>query len=347
MTSVSSGRPALARRGFIFGSASLTWAVLCGCDQDRRIPAGEARKAHVGFTLATPEGDCSSFRRDLGRVTDLGGDSVRFALDYYDAVQDWDPQHGLVWNPTVLSRYTTAFNLADAAGVSVALMTVNGVEDDDFERYLDIMAEYWGTVSRLFGDRAAVWQVFNEADGMDFQLLTPVQDQDFENYLDRLNAALEVARRSIHTHAPSVSLTTNASGYPVDRDLNDRWVRYFDPIAEQLDILSVDAYPTLDAEAVAAIPGMLQDLSNRFRLPVGVMEFGLQTGVNLYSEEQQTRAITMLLQSLAASVGEYAMVYRLRDNGDVGDDGFGLYTIDGRPKSSVEEVARCIRHNYA
>lgn len=336
----------LGRRSFLFSGVSVATAALTGCTTQWDPMPQPTATPEVGFTLATPRGDCREFREDLHRVIDLGANWVRFAIDYYEAVDGWEPERGLQWNNAVWRCYETAFDLASDAGLSIAFMTVNGVEQPEFSQYIDIMSQYWETLASQFGEGVKVWQVFNEADGMDFQLYTPINDESFAPYMDRLNTALRVARESIHTHARSVSLTTNAAGYPVVPSLEDKWRRYFAPITDQLDILSVDVYPVLDHDAIDSMPGMLQRLAHDVELPVGVMEFGLQTGPDLYTEEQQARALTLVLEALSPSVSRYAMVYRLRDNGAVNDDGFGLYTIDGLPKSSVEEVTECIRNHY-
>lgn len=335
------GPSGISRRAFLLGGAAFTSALLSGGGE-----AAPPRSGKIGFTVSSPQGDGRNFWADLSRIQDLGASWIRFSIDFNDVFDGWDATKRIVWDSRVLSLYDRAFDAVEKAGLSVCFLTVSGITGLNDDDYLDVMETYWNGIAHRYGDRTRVWQVFNEANGVDFMDASSIPRDGYGRYLNRLRTALGVARRAIHARSPGVLVTTNAGGFPVDDAMEAGWVRFFDGISDQLDLLSVDPYPQFHAQKIASIPGRLKRVSRRFHKPIAVAEFGLQTGPGLYTQAQQTSALTGMLETLTTSVIEHAMVYRLRDDGAAGDDGFGIYEIDGTPKASVGPVTKAIARHY-
>lgn len=300
----------------------------------------------IGFTLSPPAGDGAKFRSDLAAVRALGASWVRLPIDFGTAVRDWTDAGRIEFDEVQLSTFDAAFDLIGQAGLSVVFLTVDGVGGLSAEDYLTVMVPYWAGLAARFGSRISVWQVFNEANGRHYLDYSTLTSAGMPEYLRHLAEALESARTAIHAHAPHIAVTTNAGGFPLDGAAVDGWMRYFAGIAGSLDLLSVDPYPQLDKETIASLPHLLSRVGRAFDRPVAVAETGLQTGPGLFSEAQQSTALTSVLSALAGSTARHTMIYRLRDDGAVGDDGFGVLYENGVRKLSFDPVARAIADHY-
>lgn len=326
----------VTRRRALTGAGVLLIAPFVVSDKKPSVPG------RFGFTISAPKPGLTDFARDLGAVVDLGAHWVRFGVVGFQAVQDWTGPDRPVFDEDVLNLYDQAFDLVEARGLSICLLTVDGVPAKrNTTDYLNTMGRYWSALSQRFGKRVALWQVFNEANDSDFRSAGEIED-DWDAYLEQLSDALAVARVSILRHAPRVRMTTNASGYPVDDAKEAQWLKFFAGISSQLDVCTLDLYPVLSEAAIASMPERIGRLSDATKLPVSVGEFGLQTGEGLYSEKQQVESLSRSIEAFSRSRADSAFVYRLRDDGARNDDGFGLYKIDGTPKSSVPDIAESI-----
>lgn len=296
----------------------------------------------IGVTLAPPMGDLDEFDSDLRRVKDLGVDWVRFSIVAEEIVASWSSSDGIRFKNDGLERYRRAFDLVDSRGLKVCLMTVESAPfTEDTDAYLDQMGQYWAKIAGEFGSSVEMWQVFNEADGLDFRTAKGIEGST-QDYYEDLAEALAVAVSVIHRYAPEVAVTTNANGYPVDDTMEERWHAFFSVIGKHLDVLTVNAYPVLSTESIRSLPDRLDRLAGTFDKPVAVGEFGLQTGLKLYTESEQAASLTKTIEAIAESHAYPAFVYRLRNDGADQDDGFGLYEMDGTPKSSLPKVVAAI-----
>lgn len=334
-------RTAITRRRALVGAGLLAlapFAASCRSDSDRT--------GRLGFTVSAPEPGLGEFERDVRAVKDLGAGWVRFGVVGHKVLRTWSDEGRVVFDPDRMALYDEAFDLVESLGLGVCLLTVDGVPtQENTEEYFDTMDQYWSALSERFGSRVSVWQVYNEVSDSDFRTAGPITG-DREAYFADLDEALGVARKSIHAHAPKVKITTSASGYPVDDDREKDWLRFFAGVSRNLDICTINLYPVVSDEAIASLPARLDRLEKSTDRPVSVGEFGLQTGRRLYTEDQQVESLTKSMEAFSRTRAEPVFVYRLRNDGAHNDDGFGLYEIDGTPKSSVPAVSEAIAEWY-
>lgn len=331
----------ITRRRALIGAGLLTMApFVASCGSD-----GGAT-GRIGFTVSAPEPGLEQFERDIRAVKDLGASWVRFGVVGHKVLRSWSDGGRVVIDPERLALYDEAFDLVESLDLEICLLTVDGAPtQENTAEYFDLMDQYWSGLSQRFGSRVSVWQVYNEVSDSDFRTAGAITG-DRDAYYADLDEALGVARRSIHRHAPRVKITTSASGYPVDDSREADWLRFFAGVRGNLDMCTINLYPVVSDEAISSLPDRLERLERSTGLPASVGEFGLQTGPELYTEEQQVESLTKSIEALSQSHAVPVFVYRLRNDGAHNDDGFGLFEIDGTPKSSVEQVAAAISEWY-
>lgn len=335
---------AITRRRWLIGASVLTVAGVAtmGSADQSAIRHG----SRFGFTVSSPQPGLEEFERDVRAVRSLGAEWVRFGVVGFEVIRSWSDNGRLIFKPDRLSLYDSAFAFVKSLGLSVCLLTVDGAPASyNTPEYFTAMRQYWGQLAKRFGSSVTVWQVYNEASDLDFRTADAI-DGDLDTYFSDLDEALGVARESIHAHASHVKITTSASGYPVNDEREQRWLRFFAAVGRQLDICTVDFYPVLSNTAISSLPGRIDRLNRQERIPVSVGEFGLQTGPDLYTEAQQADSLVKTIGALSQTDAAPVFVYRLRNDGDRKDDGFGLFEIDGTPKTSVAKVAAAISHDY-
>lgn len=335
---------AISRRRWLIGASVITVAGVATVGSANQ--SAIRRRGRFGFTVSSPQPGLEEFERDVRAVHRLGAGWVRFGVVGFEVIRSWSDGGKLVFKPDRLSLYDSAFAFVKSLGMSVCLLTVDGAPtSQNTTEYLSAMQQYWGQLAQRFGSSVAVWQVYNEASDLDFRTAGAIEG-DLDTYFADLDEALGVARESIHAHASHVKITTSASGYPVDDSREQRWLRFFAAVGGQLDICTVDFYPVLSNTAISSLPDRISRLQKQERIPVSVGEFGLQTGPGLYTEAQQAESLVKTISVLSRADAVPVFVYRLRNDGAYKDDGFGLYEIDGTPKTSVAKVAAAISRDY-
>lgn len=331
----------VSRRRWLIGAGLITMTAVV-------TASGSAARCvgRFGFTVSSPQPGLEEFERDVRAVHALGAEWVRFGVVGFEVIRSWSDKGRLVFKPERLNLYDSAFAFVKSLGMSVCLLTVDGAPaSQNTPEYLAAMRQYWEQLAQRFGSSVAVWQVYNEASDLDFRTARAIED-DLDTYLSDLDEALGVARESIHAHASHVQITTSASGYPVSDEREQQWLRFFAAVSGHLDICTVDFYPVLSHQAISSLPSRIERLKQQEQLPVSVGEFGLQTGPGLYTETQQAESLVETIEQLSRSAAAPVFVYRLRNDGASQDDGFGLFEIDGTPKSSLPKVAAAISRGF-
>lgn len=314
--------------------------IITACEPVER-PVGQ-----IGFTVDAPQPGLKVFERDVRAIRDLGANWVRFGVVGHQIVTNWSESGRVVLDQDRLEDYDDAFDLVESLGMSVCLLTVDGAPATrNTPEYLDAMRQYLDQLASRFGSSTAVWQVYNEANDIDFRTAGRIEG-DLDVYLADLDEALGVASEAIHARASHVRVTTSASGYPVDDEREEDWLRFFAGVGTHLDMSTINLYPVLSDETISSLPDRIERLEQAQGLPVSVGEFGLQTGPGLYTEGQQVESLTKTIAALAQTRATPVFIYRLRNDGAHNDDGFGLFEIDGTPKSSVPEIAEAIAASY-
>lgn len=305
-----------------------------------------AMAGRFGFTVSSPKAGLQEFVRDVREVKALGAAWVRFPVVGFQIVRSWSVEGRVDFDPERLKIYDKAIAFVESMGMSICLLTVDGAPATrNTPQYLTTMKQYWGLLAQRYGSSVAVWQVYNEVSDIDFRTAAGIKGSR-EAYYSDLDEALGVARAAIHQHAAHVRITTSASGYPVDDEKEKEWLRFFAAVSGHLDICTIDLYPVLSAPAIKSLPDRIERLEKAQGMAVSVGEFGLQTGLGRYTENQQVESLTKTIGELSRTRADPVFVYRLRDDGAYQDDGFGLFNIDGTPKSSVSDVAAAIAHYY-
>ena len=331
----------ISRRVWLSGLALIAiGAGLAGC-----LPTARPQ-SRFGFTISPPTADFGQFERDVRAANTLGAGWVRFGVIADDVVESWFSDDGVTFDESGFAMYRRALKAAVDAGLAVCLLTVDGVTGvPEEKRYLNLMGQYWSAAAERLGRWVLQWQVFNEANDLDFRTAAAISGS-YDTYLSDLGQALGRARSEIHRHAPHVAVTTNAGGYPVDDSTEANWQVFFGAVADRLDLVTVDVYPVLSDDAIRSLPHRIDRLAKATGKPIAVGEFGLQTGPGLYTEAGQVVSLSKTIGALAQTNAAPVIAYRLRDDGAVNDDGFGLIEQNGTPKSSLKAVSTAIAEEF-
>lgn len=304
------------------------------------------RGVQGGYLVAAPgtTADLPAFERDLRAVKDNGGTWVRFGVRAYDVVDDWSDAGSIRFDPEGLDTVDSALDLATAAGLEVYLVTADTVPEEAVARsgrpYLEIMTDYWQHLAERFGDRVALWQVFNEADGGHFRTGDGLGGELPPAYLEELALVLDRAATTIRAAAPRVDVTTTANGYPVDDAMEEHWAVFFEAVGGPLDVVGVGLYPQVDQPAIGSLSDRLERLRDRVGKPVVVAELGLQTCPGCFSEADQGTYVAASLRELRSAPVRAVLVYELRDSDQYG---FGILHRGWIPKAGAQEIGESLR----
>ena len=152
---------------------------------------------------------------------------------------------------------------------------------------------------------------------------------------------IAVAKNAIKANDSSAIITTNVSGYPMNDATIQKWYQYFDGLKDNLDLLSVDMYPTPDLIEIAKLGSRVDDLKTRYAKDVAVAETGTCTIPGTYTEADQENYITKSVNSLKLSTAKLIILYEIMDestSSGLCEGTFGILHTDGTIKSSFDSV---------
>jgi hypothetical protein len=329
----------LPSRRRVVGAAAVSAGVLLTASSSARaepaVPLGR-----FGITIAGSRDGGLGLQRELDLATELGLGWVRFGVDIDAVVRSWgDAQNPVDMDEQGLEALARDVAAVRQRGLQVCLLLVDARTGDDLDEpaFLQRMREYWDAVARAVGDQSYVWQVFNEPDGWDPRSTEPLEGEATPAYLAFLARALGEAQAALHRHAPRALVTTNLYGYPVDDARERRWTEIFDVIAPNLDVLTVDAYPDLDAEALDALPARAKRLADRYGTSMMIGEIGLPTGDDRFDEADQADAYARYVEVLDEPSLLASFFYELRS---ADGSGFGILREGGNPKPAFTVLRR-------
>lgn len=341
-SSTGAGTP---RRRMLLGGVALTLALGgAGCAAEpppaptpTPLPVPRGSFSRFGFHIGapTPE-ELPRFRQDVDTIRGLEMGWVRFAVLATEVVSSWGPEGTAPrMNEEGLKALDEAVGAARDQGLRIVLITVDVWNHpvSGQTAFLAKMRQYWDAIARRVGDRVDVWQVFNEADSTHYRDQTDVSPSD-AGYMAQLARAVGVARDTVRAVAPTVRVTTNLYGYPVDEAMVQRWdlgIAALDPV---VDVITLDAYPQLSTTGTERLVDYLATAQQRTGKAVFVGEIGLQTCRGCFSEGDQRRAYELYLSHLADSVAEAVLFYELRDI----EGQFGVLTSGGGAKPAFERL---------
>lgn len=313
-------------------------------------PSADGPLAALGLTVDAPTAaTLERFVEDLDHVAELGMGWVRFAALAHEVVQDWGEGSGsLTMHDEGLEMLSAAVGAARERGLAVCLMSVDVWDGHtrsgrraSTDEVLAAMRDYWSHLAAAVADRVSIWQIFNEADAQHYRTHEPVDPLTDRAYLQELAASLASARTVLREVEPASRLTTNLFGYPIDAEIDTRWRSSLQRLAPSLDVITLDAYPQLDPEAIELTGNLVRALAEDLApSPVMIGEIGLQTCSGCFTEQEQADACAAYLRMLPATGAQAAFLYELRDReGGDPEDSFGILRADGSPKPAYEVLA--------
>lgn len=329
----------LPSRRRVVGAAAVGAGVLLTASGSARAEPA-APLGRFGVTIAGSRDGGLGMARELDLATELGLGWVRFGVDTESVLRSWgDAENPVEMDEKGLEVLARDVSDARKRGLQVCLLLVDARTGDDVDEsvFLRRMREYWDAIARAVGDQSYVWQVFNEPDGWDPRSTEPLDGEATADYLAFLARALGDAQAALHRHAPHGRVTTNLYGYPVDDARERRWREIFDVIAPSLDVLTVDAYPDLDAAALDALPARAKRLADRYGASMMIGEIGLPTGDDRFDEADQADAYARYVKVLDDPALLASFFYELRSTDG---SGFGILQEDGSPKPAFTVLRR-------
>lgn len=341
-----------ARRGWGLALGAAACALLALSVVPRPLPgdelggsaapgAGDASGVGAGFTIAAPgdDPDLTEFRADVDRIVEAGGIWIRFGVRAEVVVAQWGVDSGVRFDVSGLDTVARAAEYARGAGLAVYLISADGdprpVPTAEYERS---MRTYWQGLAQTFAGDVAVWQIFNEPDGLHYRTHTEIPAGQRGAYYSDLGEALATAGEIIGALDPTALVTTNVSGWPIDEGTGAYWREFFDATADGLDVLGLSAYPQLDPGALDRLPGLVEDMEERYGKPTIIAEVGLQTCPECFTPAQQGAGVSAAVEALVAAGPLAILVYQLRDDALSAEPDFGILYSDGRPKAGAAEV---------
>lgn len=299
-------------------------------------PPGEI--AHLGI---------QTFENTIDQLAAEGQQIVRFTLRNWELAAQED-ENGIHWNKENLAIYDRAIDYAKSKGIKVFLVT----NLPDFAKdYLTsackrVAKEYYTFLAERYRGQVAYWQIFNEADVHDYQKYEEIKTFD-EGYAEKFAGIVAEGAAAIKAADPGTQVTTNVSGWiGTEGDMQERWFKFFDPVHQSLDFLTVDLYPDDNIHEIGYLPHRIKNLQNRYsdvanglikRVAVG--EIGLPT--SKFTEEKQGHFLSEAIKVLKQGEVKPLMIlpYEYIDESGTGNEGtFGLKRKDGSKKTSYDVV---------
>ncbi len=248
----------------------------------------------------------------------------------------------ILWNNTNLAIYDTAIDYARSKGLKVFLVTNTPAFAKNYtiDDYKSVVNQFYDYLSKRYTGKVEIWQIFNEADThhfRDYSALTTTSPA----YLSDLNSLIAIAKNVIKTNDSNALITANVSGYPMNDATVQKWYQFFDSLKDNLDILSVDMYPTPDLIEIAKLGSRVDDLKTRYSKDVAVAETGTCTLPGTYTEADQENYVTKSVNSLKLSTAKLIILYEIMDestSSGLCEGTFGILRTDGTKKSSFDAV---------
>ncbi|MCH7951903.1 cellulase family glycosylhydrolase [Patescibacteria group bacterium] len=365
------------RRGFLYLLAGLGGTTLaCTVPETlRRIISGEfspltesEKRSRIRYGFNTHMSgnpskyenlDLNAFKVDVLRMRQMGMDAIRFN------VWEWE------LDEIYLQKYDEALKTAKDNGMEVFLVTnvpnlsKNG---EDLEGDLKKTRALYERLAGRWKGLVDVWQIFNEPDDHTYDRYQRIQSYA-PGYLENLARLVYEADKTIKTIDPAAKTTVNVSMW-VDPSA-DPWVGADNPRFEEvglfdavcgfesggrvdrmcqtIDYISLDPYLDKNTEAINRFPEVIDYFYTRYQKPVVVAELGLPTGDGRFTEEDQGKYISMVIDAIqGGKVRPYALLlYEFRDEAMKAgaEASFGFNRADGTPKPGLVEILEVIQND--
>jgi len=303
----------------------------------------------MGFTVNADPNAPANFTADLSRLLAAGANWIRFGIQAWE-IGGW---YGDRWyfDDAKVAFFADCVRRARGAGlkISLTLAAMANSPDWTFDQYLSINRLYWTKVAQTVAGAGGVevLQVYNEHDVSDFRSQAALPGPPTTEYLGRLAVALQAAREISHALLPKALVTTAVTGVTVDDNTEARWYHFFDVVAPSLDIIGMNCYPGTWVEQIEKMPIRLARVRDRYKKQVIITEIGAPTETGGTVSVEAAKTVLPLMMGKAAIAEPLAVLfYQLRNTGTnagEAEQNFGIYTQDGTPRATRDQVVSAIR----
>ena len=300
----------ITRRNFVIGGALTTLAVALGkLGADWLVPPPKPRqtenqgqpslsptdklrspeilKSQIEFgfnthvhAVKTSEKDnmtLDAFKGDVDRLVAANQKWIRFNFINNGVVQK-NPD-GSVGFSDKTKVFDDAITYAKERGLKIALVT-NAPESFaslPIDQYTKSAADFYSELAKRYKGKIDTWQIFNEADTHHFRDYHDIPAGFEASYLDDLAKVVAASTSAIKSQDQQAKITMNASLWAPDRSIiRGRTVKFFDPLAKYLDIISLDPYPDVyDSNSAQTIPQDIEYFYDKFKKDIVIAEIGI------------------------------------------------------------------------
>lgn len=329
-TSITAAAPS-GSSGFTSGSSTAESSIV-----GPSVAGAEGLPPGFGFmVLFSTSGNgpnLEDFKKDIDLLAANGQEWVRLGIVGWDIMEIAGPGRQILWDEAALKEYDAAIDYVNSKGLSIHLITADAENNPatTFDDYKVTLKQFWDTLARRFANKVQVWQVYSESDTAHFRLLSQPVEDITPKYLFDLGSMLAIARTSIKSVNPHVLLTTTSTGWPMSDERQARWQKYFDGIAQYLDVISLDVYPADSFVEIEMLPQRINDTKLRYGKPVIIAEVGLQVA-GKWTHEDQRLFVPAAIAAAKKATPLAIIVYQLRDDGT---NAFGLIEESRAPRPS-------------
>ena len=336
---------------FVIASAALIIAPLLGATKVVAQSGPEfgftvGLSVNYNMSAADFEDSLAALKGDIDIMAEHEQTWVRLGIPFWAVA--WLDGTTLRANTTdgveAISFYKEAIEYIKQQDMKIVLILTDSVaQQSSFSQaeYAQHTQSYWNFIAGHVGQSVDVVQIYNEAQGYHYRFYELVPAEDRPAYWAEMSNMFGLASSIFKGVNPSVQITTNSYGYPVNDTTEQNWLDFFDAVEENLDIITLDLYPEGPTET-ASMPARISTAKDRYSKPVMVGEVGRQgfqdAGAD-YSRslEGQAENLVSYIETLRESEAEAVIVYMLRDDGDSDDKGeqnFGILEYNGEQKPS-------------
>lgn len=318
--------------------------------------AGRHRRVQFGFNSgvgpAGTEVDITKFKADIDLMAANGCQWVRFGIAPNEVTSGGTPT-SVTPNEAGLAMNDEAIDYARSKGINLYLNISKPDSYADgytFANFRTALNAYWSLLINRWGGKVAVWQLFNESNGSDYQTGESIPlgtHTPGSPYLTQLATLLSDGRALVKAANPGALVTTDAEGFPVDDEMQTEWEVYFDMLAAHLDIIGLHMYPVDNAAAIATVSDRITAMRTRYGKPVAYSEFGIPTASGGdYTEGDQQTFLPQQIAEAKAGLGKIIMPYEFRDQSATITDpemAYGIRRNNGTNKSGYTAIMNAMR----
>lgn len=324
---------------------------------------------------ANPIVPWDQFTGDIDRLVSTGATWVRVSFAMWMTGGWWQTEGNQLgnWYPATdnWNAIRDRLKYAHARGLKIVLTTTAAFRDWDdgtrqplntFDNMVTHNTQVLGQLASYWGPWVSVWGILNEFDQQNYRTLQRYDATSAATipagYWNELGQVITACSRAIKAVAPHIFTTYSAWGFPANDARWQYWRDLYDSIGTDLDLFGVNAYTDYYDPSYPTGNTTITNLTNCIATtqaatikPIFITEtgfpgyFGVATNKIADGEKKAGDTIPHIMPLFQQSHVSVAIMYKLRDDGnvaDVADSGepyFGIYYHDGSPKPYRDAVA--------